>query len=265
MTRFSQDLLTARLDEVGGGAPRQVCVLDEVDSTSSELARRLERGAPPGTVIVAETQRTGRGRRGRSWFSPAGDSLYLSLAVDCTTRLESVLELPLAAGVAAIDAIRPRCAPGPVLKWPNDLLVNDLKVGGILCEVNDPHARPGLVVVGLGLNLGRFRPPPELEGLAAGLDTAEREPLAADWIAGVERWARRLSRPGRTADLVQAWRERGEPFGRRVRVENVFGTTVDLDSMGRLLIEKDDGLVVAVVGGIVENVAATTPIQRSGD
>ncbi|MBW2277223.1 MAG: biotin--[acetyl-CoA-carboxylase] ligase [Deltaproteobacteria bacterium] len=260
MTAFSRELFQARLGDAGGAADRDVRVHDGIDSTSSELARLLKKGTAAGAVVVAERQHAGRGRRGRSWFSPAAGNLYISLAVDCGRRPEAVTKLPLAAGVAAVDATIDRCEPAPVLKWPNDLLLNDRKVGGILCEVTDPRGRPGLVIVGLGLNLGEFDPPPELDGVAAGLAILDREAVAGAWITGVESWAERLRDPGQTAGLVQAWRERAEPFGRRVSVGEVTGVTLDLDSEGRLMIERDDGLVVAVVGGIVENVAATTPV-----
>jgi BirA family biotin operon repressor/biotin-[acetyl-CoA-carboxylase] ligase len=260
MTAFSLEAFLSALRGAGGSTDRDVRVHDVLDSTSSELVRLLAAGAPPGTAVVAERQRAGRGRRGRSWFSPAVGNLYISLAVDCGERLERITRVPLAAGVAAVDAVAERCAPVPSLKWPNDLLVNDRKVGGILCEVSDPRARPGSVVVGLGLNLGVFEPPAELDGLAASLAIKEREAVAGEWAAGLERWVDRLRDPGQAAGLVQAWRARAEPFGRRVELDGASGVTVDLDSAGRLLVERDDGMVVAVVGGIVENVAATTPV-----
>jgi len=262
MSGFSRELFLRDLGAAGGETEREVRALAEVDSTSSELARLLGGGAAAGTVVVAESQRAGRGRQGRSWHSPAAGGLYISLAVDCGDRPGAVTRLPLAAGVAAVDAAVAAGAPAPVLKWPNDLVLNDRKVGGILCEVNDPRRAPGLVVVGLGLNLGRFDPPPELERIAAGLAVDEREVVAARWVVGVERWIAELARPGSEAGLVRAWRERAEPFGRRVRVGEVTGTTVDLDGQGRLLIARDDGLVVAVVGGIVENVAADAPVHE---
>jgi BirA family biotin operon repressor/biotin-[acetyl-CoA-carboxylase] ligase len=265
MIGFSSTRLEAALAEAGARADRPLFLFEQVDSTSSELIRRLKGGAAPGTVVVAEEQLAGRGRQGRSWFSPAGAGLYLSLAVDCGERLEAVTGLPLAAGVAAADAVGRDSGAAPLLKWPNDLMVNDRKVGGILCEVSDPRERPAQVVIGLGLNLARFEPPPELEGRADGLGIGDREGLAAGWIAGVERWNARLQDPGETARLVRAWRERAEPFGRRVRIGDTTGVTVDLDSEGRLLVERDDGLVVAVVGGIVENVAAATPGMVSNE
>lgn len=259
MTLLSRERLLAELADLGCAADRQVLVLDDIDSTSSELARLLKSGADPGTVVAAEQQRAGRGRQGRTWFSPPGGNLFVSLAVSCGSGAESVTAVPLAAGVAAVDAVSALGANAPLLKWPNDLLVNDLKVGGILCEVTDPRSLPGLMTVGLGLNLGRCELPPELDGLAGSLAVEGRERLAAAWIAGLEHRVARLGRPGQTAALVREWRERAEPFGRRVRVGEVVGVTVDLDAEGRLLIERDDGLVVAVVGGIVENVAATIP------
>jgi BirA family biotin operon repressor/biotin-[acetyl-CoA-carboxylase] ligase len=263
MTRFSAERFLTALGSGGHAADREVHALDAVDSTSSELVRRITAGAAVGTVVIAELQEQGRGRSGRSWFSPRGGGLYISLAVAVDPGPDSALTaVPLAAGVAAVDAVAQAGLEPPLLKWPNDLLVNDRKVGGILCEVADPRARPGIVVVGLGLNLGPMAFPDEL-GFAASLAEAgsalAREPLAAAWVGRLEGWIGRIDEPQGRSPLIEAWRRRAEPFGRQVRVGDMEGETVDLDSSGRLLIRRADRMVVAVAGGIVENVATDEP------
>jgi BirA family biotin operon repressor/biotin-[acetyl-CoA-carboxylase] ligase len=257
--RFSRQLLIEALARHGDRTPRQIVVHEEIGSTSTDLAERLEQGAPIGTVVVAERQHAGRGRRGRSWHSPRTGSLYLSVAVGAPGGVDELLTMiPLAAGVAAVDALGDAGEPSGDLrlKWPNDLLLDGRKLAGILCEVPDPRRRPLVAVVGIGLNLGRTEFPAELEGAAVSLAEgrgagAEREPLAAAWLAALDRWAEQIGSSGPAA-IVAAWRERAEPFGRRVRVGELVGTTVDLNDHGHLIIQQDDGSRVEVSGGIVE-------------
>lgn len=257
---FSAERLAAELAR-RKAAPREIVVHDTVGSTSTDLAARLAAGAAEGTVVVAERQSAGRGRSGRSWHSPGAGSLYLSIAVGAPGGIDEQLTMvPLAAGVALVDALA-EVGPGGEalrLKWPNDALLGDRKLAGILCEVPDPRRRPLVAVVGLGLNLGRDGFPDDLSASAVSLaerlgTVVAREPLAAGWIAGLERWCGRLAREG-PPPLIAAWRARAEPFGRRVRVGELQGTTVDLNDRGYLIIQRDDGTRVEVAGGIVERI-----------
>lgn len=150
-----------------------VDLLPACDSTNAVLLARAEAGAPPGTVVVAESQTAGRGRRGRAWFSAPGDSLTFSLLwrFACGTAPAG---LSLAVGLAVANAIAKVGAGGtaPIrLKWPNDLLRDDRKLGGILVELvpGMPHA----AVIGIGINLRLPRGmPAELAALSAALDDA---------------------------------------------------------------------------------------------
>lgn len=124
---------------------------DEIDSTNSHLMRAGGAGAPTGAVCVAETQTAGRGRVGRDWISPFGANVYLSLL----WRFEEpsrVAGLSLAVGVAVVRALAAMGLGGVGLKWPNDLLWGDSKLGGILLEVAGEAHGPCRVVVGVGLN-----------------------------------------------------------------------------------------------------------------
>lgn len=124
---------------------------DEIDSTNSHLMRTAARGARPGTVCLAETQTAGRGRIGRDWVSPFGANVYLSLL----WRFEEpsrVAGLSLAVGVAVIRALAALGLGEVGLKWPNDLLWGERKLGGILLEVAGEAHGPCAVVIGLGLN-----------------------------------------------------------------------------------------------------------------
>jgi len=154
-----------------------VDVLGECESTNTELMRRAETGAPSGTVIVAECQTAGRGRMGRSWFAAPEASLTFSLLWRFAAGTVPY-GLSLAVGVALAEALQD-AAPDVRLKWPNDLLRDGRKLGGVLVELvpGAPHA----AVIGIGLNL-RLPPdmPADVKAIAAALDrNIVREELLA--------------------------------------------------------------------------------------
>ncbi|MFN4148820.1 MAG: biotin--[acetyl-CoA-carboxylase] ligase, partial [Rhodocyclaceae bacterium] len=143
--------LTAIVQALGSEACRfDVELLPECASTNALLLARAEAGAPSGTVVIAETQTAGRGRRGRAWHSTPGDSLTFSLLWRFAPATLP-LGLSLATGVAVTNALKKIGAGDTALKWPNDILKDGRKLAGILVELvpNVPHA----AVIGIGLNL----------------------------------------------------------------------------------------------------------------
>ncbi len=171
---FEEPLSVAAVaDALGDLACRfDVDVLAECDSTNARLLTLAEAGAPSGSVIAALRQTAGRGRRGRSWFSAPGDSLTFSLL----WRLPPDTPwsgLSLAVGVALARALDDMGIAGVSLKWPNDLLLNERKLAGVLIELV-PGARPAAAVIGIGLNLRRPRGlPDDLCRTAAALTDAD--------------------------------------------------------------------------------------------
>lgn len=157
------------------GVPR-VYLFDRIGSTN-DLARELaEEGAPSGTVVLAEEQVAGRGRGGRRWASPAGLGLWISLVLRAPVADPALL--PLAVGIQVARALDPfTCPVRPRLKWPNDLLLGDRKLGGILCEGVWAGDALAFTIVGIGLNVlhspNDF--PPELHARATSIR------IAAGW------------------------------------------------------------------------------------
>jgi BirA family transcriptional regulator, biotin operon repressor / biotin---[acetyl-CoA-carboxylase] ligase len=147
---------------------------------------------PIGTLVVADHQEAGRGRLGRRWEAPPGTALLASFVMPFHALA------PLAAGVAAAEA----CGPQVRLKWPNDLLLEDRKLGGILVEASGERC-----VVGIGINLS-WAPP------GAARLKAEREVLLARLVSELERWWVVAA-----VEVLDAWRARSDTLGRRVRVE----------------------------------------------
>jgi len=255
---LDEAMLRAMLRRVDGPRARDVAVHAEIDSTSDELKRRLRRGeAAPGSLVIAFAQTRGRGRLGRSWFSPAAGHLYASLAVAVEgPPAERVPLVPLAAGIAAVDALAAYGCAGILLKWPNDLMRGGRKVGGILCEALALGAGSASAVVGLGVNTGRSEFDGALAATAACLGDGSGGPrpelVAAAWVHAIERRIAGLS-SGDLSAIVAAWLERAEPFGGRVRAGGVEGITEGLDAGGRLLVRTDDGAIAAIPGGVVED------------
>jgi BirA family biotin operon repressor/biotin-[acetyl-CoA-carboxylase] ligase len=124
----------------------------ELDSTSSELQRRGP-GAPDFSIVTAETQTAGRGRRGRSWLSPPGLNLYLSCLKRFDAGFASLSGLSLATGVIVLRALHALAIDGARLKWPNDVLTERGKLAGILVELSGEYQGPCAAVIGIGLNL----------------------------------------------------------------------------------------------------------------
>ena len=183
--------------------------LESVGSTQ-DVARTL----PIGSVVMADYQTHGRGRLSHRWDSPPGSALLVSFVLQPNPLLS------LAAGIAAAEA----CGRGVRLKWPNDLLLDSRKVGGILVE-----ASPSLAVCGIGINLSWA---PED---AAKLDEPRAELLERLRMA-MEHWA---SAPA--AEVVARWRELSDTIGQKVRVELpdriVEGTVQDIDEAGNLVVD----------------------------
>jgi BirA family biotin operon repressor/biotin-[acetyl-CoA-carboxylase] ligase len=211
--------------------------LRTTDSTNARARELAERGAPHGALVTAREQTAGRGRQGRTWVGPAGTALLMSLVL----REHDAL-LPLRAGLAVADVAGGRAK----VKWPNDVLVDDRKVAGILVE-----GRPneGWAVLGIGVNvavdLGDL--PAELHDTAGTLGRSpdELEPFLAELLAALEA---RLHEPSEAA--VTALRARDALRDRTIRWGDETGTAAGIDPDGRLLVTTADSLLALDSGEV---------------
>jgi BirA family transcriptional regulator, biotin operon repressor / biotin---[acetyl-CoA-carboxylase] ligase len=235
--------------------------LEICDSTNDEAAALAARGAPHGTVVIARAQRAGRGRLGRVWHSPPGENLYLSCVLRPQCEPVRVPPITLAAGLGVIDAVTAAGASA-VLDWPNDVMLGNRKLAGILTEMSSRGQRVEHVITGIGVNLTTERFPPHLGEIATSLRLAgvEVEPGAfvAELLAGLERWFDRFFAGGVPA-IAPAWMERAGlragPAGKRVRAavagRVIEGRAAGIDETGRLEIVADDGRAHWIVAGEV--------------
>jgi BirA family biotin operon repressor/biotin-[acetyl-CoA-carboxylase] ligase len=208
-------------------------------TSTNDRARALaQAGAPHGTLVTAGEQSAGRGRQGRTWSAPPGSALLLSVVLRDPPAL-----LPLAAALAVAEV----AGPAAQIKWPNDVLVDERKVAGILAE---GRPQDGWVVLGIGLNVAlRIEDlPPELHDTAGtlGLSPADLEPTLDRLLAALER-ALALDAPA----LLDAYRARDALRGREVRWANGRGRAAGIDGEGRLLVELPEGGRTALNAGEV--------------
>ena len=170
--------------------------LESCASTNDEAARYARAGASHGTIVIAERQEAGRGREGRAWASPSG-GLYFSAIMRPPLPLADVPPITLAIGIAVCDATRAFGAPA-ALKWPNDVLIGDKKLAGVLVETQSQGGRLDSVIVGIGVNLGSVPDAPKDVWARAIALAVDREAFVAELIAQLERWVDRYVSRGPT-------------------------------------------------------------------
>jgi BirA family biotin operon repressor/biotin-[acetyl-CoA-carboxylase] ligase len=229
------------------------------DSTNNDALAAARRAAPHGSVYLADAQTAGRGRGNHGWQSAAGEGLYISVLLRPQIPAARLPLLPLAAGLAAADAVQAVTELSVDLRWPNDLLIGPRKTGGILVEAGNnseslPHA-----VIGIGINVHQRTFEPGLGTPATSLDLETgrrigRQPLLAALLKSLEQETVALAGPA-SAQSIPARVEKASSWvrGRSVRVHGpqaCTGVTAGLDEYGFLLVRTASGVVTVQTGGL---------------
>lgn len=231
--------------------------LPEADSTNNVAKRMALAGAPGGSLCLAETQTAGKGRLGRTWCSPAGQGLWVSVLLRPQLPPERAPLLTLCAALAMAQAVRETAELDVKIKWPNDLVYQGRKLCGILLEIGaDPDAIE-YVVVGTGLNVQRGAYPPELAERAAAIADfvapPTRRTMLVHYLAALEALVDRLEREG--FDGIRAAYQAGScTLGSRVSVSGgvtLTGVAEAIDDGGALLVRTEDGALHRVLSGDV--------------
>lgn len=234
---------------------------DEIDSTNAEGLRLASGGAEGGLWIWAGRQNAGRGRAGRNWTSETGN-LYASLLLRPDVPLATASQLSLLAGIAAFDAIAAlaatsRAAPPLQLKWPNDVLCEGAKLGGILLESTSTAGAPPAIVIGMGINLAHApddlgRPATSLARL--GITAAPAQAIAA-LVWSMADWLREWDSGRRFAHVRQAWLTRAQAPGAAISVRQgtnlITGRFLGIDEAGALLLQTEAGEQTRITAGDV--------------
>jgi BirA family transcriptional regulator, biotin operon repressor / biotin---[acetyl-CoA-carboxylase] ligase len=248
-----------------GGLWQNVDLVSETGSTNADLAARARQGEVPGSVLITDYQSAGRGRQGRTWTALPGSGIAMSILV----RPDGIdpgrwTWLSLLAGLAVSDGVRRAVDLPAVLKWPNDVLIADRKVCGILSERVDTLEGPACVV-GIGINVGLDEeqlPVPTATSLwiaarRLGVRLPSRTAVIATVLAAFEllygRWE---AQAGNDRSLAAAYAERCDTLGRQVRVvlseqRSVEGIADRIDDDGRLVVRTTSGSDVYGAGDVV--------------
>jgi BirA family biotin operon repressor/biotin-[acetyl-CoA-carboxylase] ligase len=223
----------------------------ETCASTNDLAKALaKQGAWEGTVVIADEQTGGRGTKGRAWFSPRSRGLYMSVIL--RPVMGDVSLLPLLAGVAAAEAVRSSVGLEAGLKWPNDVVWNGKKIGGILCESEFVGDETRFVILGIGLNVRQSRQdfPAAIRPRAASLRMIlkrdiDRERLEQSLFERLGWWYGKFV-SGERAEILRAFEAKFiYPIGKviivRTERETLAGSFRGFDSRARMILEKDDG------------------------
>ncbi|MDR0868664.1 MAG: biotin--[acetyl-CoA-carboxylase] ligase [Planctomycetota bacterium] len=234
----------------------EIFVYPTLDSTMDEAKRRLAAGAPSKTVILAETQTAGRGRRGKSFFSPPQTGIYLSVIwrPPAPEKPAPTTTITALAAVAVCRAIEKHCPVAPQIKWVNDVLVGGKKVCGILTEAEIRRGAISGLIVGIGLNVATADFPPELRdragSLAVGAETrsvGSRNQLTADLLRHF------FALAADRAATLDEYRARSAVLGKEITYAQdgatVAAVAVGINDAGNLLVRRRDGNIVALNSG----------------
>jgi BirA family biotin operon repressor/biotin-[acetyl-CoA-carboxylase] ligase len=243
-----------------GPLGQRVLWFDDIGSTNDRALAWAEDGADEGAIVLADAQSAGRGRLGRTWASPAGAGIYVSLVLRPAPHAMPLLTM--AAGVGVSDGIAAATGLQTHVKWPNDVCVAgrpSRKLAGLLAEAGSSAERVLHVVLGIGINVLPAAYPPDVAARATSLEgelgrAVSRPSVLAECLAGVWQYYETLT-AHRPDDVLAAWRSRAaETFGRRVEWDEPSGTrrgvARDVDANGALVVASESGTVRLTAGEV---------------
>jgi len=241
---------------------RSIHHFHSTDSTNSIAYQLALQGAEEGEVVVAETQKKGRGRLGRKWYSPPLTNLYLSVILRPEIPPQQASLMTLMAAVATAGALHKFSGLQPMIKWPNDILLRNRKVAGLLNEIHSETDRIHFVILGIGVNLNMDEKmfSKEIRSLATSLkremgQSVSRKAFLQTLLEELEMWYETFLREG-APPVLKAWRDKAQIQGRPVKVTSFgevwVGTAIDVDSDGALILETKERERKRVVAGDIE-------------
>jgi BirA family biotin operon repressor/biotin-[acetyl-CoA-carboxylase] ligase len=263
--RQSSDLLLA--DEIREGlntnvfGKGKIIYFRETDSTNVRAKYLAGDGAPEGTVVVAEMQTQGRGRKGRTWFSPAGGGIYTSVILRPPIPPNEAPKLTLMASVAVAEALLSLTSLKIKIKWPNDILSTGRKVAGILTEISTDMDRIDYVVIGVGVNVNTprksLRPDIRLTATSVFMETGKVFPRIALLRAFLE-WLEIYYEAFKTKGfdpILNRWKHLADIIGQRISVDLMdsvrVGKVLDVDKDGFLILQDREGAIERIISGDV--------------
>ena len=243
---------------IRGIVGREILFFETVSSTNTVALERAEK-VPEGTVVLADSQDKGRGRHGRVWISPAGVNVYMSIILRPRIKPKDSSLITIMSAVACTEAIRNVTGLTITTKWPNDLMISNKKIGGILTELKTQQQKTIFAIVGIGINvnsdLSDF--PKDVEQTATSLKNEagtsySREPLIAEILNAIDRWYKILNSLKKEV-ILQEWKNLTSTLGRKVMVitplETLTGVAEALDNEGMLIVRLPSGKLQRINSG----------------
>jgi BirA family biotin operon repressor/biotin-[acetyl-CoA-carboxylase] ligase len=234
---------------------KKIFYFDSVMSTMDIAMQLGLKGLPEGTIVIAETQTKGRGRLGRFWFSPKYKGIYLSSILRPKILPTQASILTLLSAVSILEAIKEITGLDAQIKWPNDILLNNKKLGGILTELNAEMDKVNFIVTGIGLNVNN-----EKKTLINGATSLKEKTgvhtnriiLLQEILRKIESNYLLFQKKGATA-IVEKWRQYNVTLGKRVKIyyqdTHLEGQAIDIDVDGGLILRQDSGVMEKVMAG----------------
>lgn len=233
----------------------------EIDSTNTMACRLALEGAEEGVIVVADTQLRGKGRLNRTWHSPSGTNLYVSIILRPQIAPAMASQITLMAGVAVADMLSCYCPEGVSIKWPNDVLIRSKKVCGILTEMKTAAACVDFIILGIGLNVNMNREDfdPFLRDTATSLKLEtgrihDRLEVISRLFDFINKWYKIFLRAG-FIGMRDVWMGHADILGKRIKVifkdDIQFGTVTGIDDDGTILMKGENGATQRVIAGDV--------------
>ncbi len=253
-----------RVDDIRQGLKtkiigRDIHVYPEVVSTNTLAMEMAATGAREGTVVAADSQSGGKGRLGRRWISPKGN-LYVSVVLRPDIPSYKAPLITIMGAVATASAIRTACALTPGIKWPNDILIDGRKVGGLLTEMSAEPDRIKHIVLGIGVNVNSdpAQLPADIRPFTSTIAAEAGRPINRTFLLrqilqDLEHWYRIFLHDA--ADVLTEWRALNTTIGKRVAIAGagapLEGLAENIDNDARLIVRLDDGNAYTVAAGDV--------------
>ncbi|OIO38072.1 MAG: biotin--[acetyl-CoA-carboxylase] ligase [Candidatus Omnitrophica bacterium CG1_02_49_10] len=236
---------------------KKIYSYDSTDSTNDIAYGLAEEGAREGVCVFAEGQGKGRGRLGRRWYSPNGKGIYLSLILRPDITPQEAPKMTILAAVSCANVLRRLYGFSALIKWPNDILINDRKICGILTEMNAELDRIGFIVLGIGINVNADKKDLPKGGGSIRSELGKpvsRLELAKELMREIEAQYNILKRDG-FGEIVRQWQTLSATLSKHVRVKlkdrEPEGYAIGIDESGALLLRHDNGFIERLAAGDV--------------
>ena len=231
----------------------------QIDSTNKEAKKLAANGEREGTVVIAEEQLAGRGRSGRTWFAPQ-TGIWMSVILRPPISPADASKITLIAGLAVCEGIKAVTGLPAQIKWPNDIVLHNKKVCGILTEMSAEMEKVNYIILGIGINVNISSFPEDIKNMATSLKIEggkdyDRKEIVKAILTNLEKYYEAYLNKQDLENLIEKYKSYCLTLGKEVKIihrnEEFIGKAIDLTEEGELMVEKHDGQVITVFSGEV--------------